>query len=84
MVLRTRICRRDKPPLRRQALQGALQQQAMSRPVDAVHALLSLVPDQSAPAVEAGWQPTYLQSVQLGHRQGVLELLCLVQRAGAT
>ena len=40
-----------------------------------------MVPDESAEAVEAVWQPALLQGLRLGHRTGVLELLRLVQGA---
>ncbi len=54
------------------------------RTLDAVHALLSLVSYQGQEAVETSWQPEYLQSLQVGHCEGVLELLRLVSGACPT
>ena len=53
----------------------------MSWSIDAVHALLSMVPDEGTSAVEADRQPTLVQSLQVGYSKGVLEFLRLVQGA---
>jgi hypothetical protein len=54
----------------------------LQKTADALHALLSMVPNQSEKAVEARRQPAQLPPLQMGHREGVLELLRLVQIAG--
>jgi serine/threonine protein phosphatase PrpC len=81
MVLRARFRRGNHAPLSRQALLGPLQQQALPRAVDAVHALLSVVPHEGAPGVEIAGQSAQLQGLRLGHRARILELLRLVQGA---
>jgi len=83
VVLRPGIRGRDKPSLHRQAVHRALHEQSLPKAVDAIHALLSLVQNESAEAVEARRQPAQLPSLQMGHREGILELLCVVQVAGA-
>jgi hypothetical protein len=52
--------------------------------IDAVHALLSLVSNQSSKTMEAARRENKLQGVQVGHRQGILEFLRMVQRTGAS
>ncbi len=60
-----------------------MQQSTMSWSVDSVHALLSMVPDKGTSAVEADRQPTFVPSLQMGYREGILEFLRLVQGASA-
>jgi hypothetical protein len=55
-----------------------MRQPPLSRTPDAVHALLSMVPGQSQEALEIAGQQTQMPVMQLGNRQRVLELLCLV------
>ena len=58
-----------------------LRQCTMPRAVDAVHALLPVVPHQSQASMEDRGQQTSLHCLQMGYREGVLELLRLVPRA---
>ena len=60
VVLRTWIRRRVDAQLPGQAVSGPLQQQAMPRPIDSVHALLSLVSHESTPCLETPGQPAFL------------------------
>jgi hypothetical protein len=55
-----------------------MHKQAMPRSADAVHALLSPLPHEDPPSLEARGQPSFLQGLQLGHRARVLEILRLV------
>jgi len=50
----------------------------LSRAVDVIHALLSLVSNQSQATLEIVRQSTLLHSLQLGNCKGILELLRLV------
>ncbi len=84
LVLRAGLRAGDQSPLCGQALHGPLQQQALPRRADAVHALLPLVPHEGAPRLETAGQPPQLQGLRLGHRPRILELLCLVPGARAT
>jgi hypothetical protein len=83
LVLRTRFCRRDNAYLSGQTLHSSLQQPTLSRLVDAVHALLSLVPHQGAQALEDSWCQTVVQSLSMGSCERFLEFLRLVPGAGA-
>ncbi|MGH8168722.1 MAG: hypothetical protein ACREQ1_15890, partial [Woeseiaceae bacterium] len=60
-----------------------LYEQPLQKAADAFHALLPVVPDQGEETVEARRQPAQLPPVQVGHREGVLEFLRLVQITGA-
>jgi hypothetical protein len=49
---------------------------------DAVHALLPLVSNEGKEAMEIARQQAQLPCLQVGHREGVLELLRLVPGTG--
>ena len=78
LVLRTRFRGGDKPALPRQAIHDEVRERALPPAADAVHALLSLVPQQGQKALEAPGYEKPLPRVWLGYSERVLELLRLV------
>jgi hypothetical protein len=60
-----------------------MRQPAVQGTPDALHALLPLVPDQGQKTLETRRRQAQLPFLQMGHREGILEFLRLVQRAGA-
>ena len=60
-----------------------MQQSPLPRAAHAVHALLPMVPHEGQETLEAVGQPAYVQGVQVGRRERVLEFLCLVPGARA-
>jgi hypothetical protein len=57
-------------------------ERALQGTADAVHALLSVVPDAREAPLETPGQQSQVPIVQVGHSRGFLELLCLVPGIG--
>ena len=83
MVLRARFRRGIDATLSGQALHSEMQERALWRPAHAVHALLSALSRQDSAPMETEGQSPQLQSLRLGHRARLLELLRLVPGARA-
>jgi hypothetical protein len=78
LVLRAGLRSGNHATLSRSALHGKVFKPALQRTADALHALLSVVPDASPQTLETGGKPSQVPIVPFGHRSRILELLCLV------